>query len=65
MLHFLVVVIVVVVTILNYEWMPSLLFIAYLIYGFVRPFISRQWRREIEEDEDDDNQEPQTPSQTP
>jgi CDP-diacylglycerol--serine O-phosphatidyltransferase len=48
-----VIVIVLVVTCLNYEWMPALLFISYLLYGFVRPFISRQWRREIEEDEDD------------
>ncbi|MSR42804.1 MAG: CDP-diacylglycerol--serine O-phosphatidyltransferase [Pedosphaera sp.] len=27
------------------------LFLAYLIYGFVRPFLSRQTRRDIEEDE--------------
>jgi CDP-diacylglycerol--serine O-phosphatidyltransferase len=30
-----------------------LFFTAYLLYGFVRPHISRAWRREIEEDEDD------------
>jgi len=30
-----------------------LFFTGYLIYGFVRPHISRAWRREIEEDEDD------------
>jgi len=30
-------------------------FTAYLIYGFVRPRISRAWRREIEEDDDEDN----------
>ena len=29
------------------------LFTAYLLYGFVRPHISRAWRREIEEDDDD------------
>ncbi len=28
-------------------------FTAYLIYGFIRPHISRAWRREIEEDEED------------
>jgi len=28
-------------------------FTGYLLYGFVRPHISRAWRREIEEDEDD------------
>jgi CDP-diacylglycerol---serine O-phosphatidyltransferase len=25
----------------------------YLLYGFVRPHISRAWRKEIEEDEDE------------
>ncbi|MGA2787783.1 MAG: CDP-diacylglycerol--serine O-phosphatidyltransferase [Verrucomicrobiota bacterium] len=34
-----------------------LFFTAYLIYGFVRPRISRAWRREIE-DEDEDEPEP-------
>src|ERR1035437_6378390 len=29
------------------------LFTAYLLYGFVRPHISRAWRREIEEDDDE------------
>jgi CDP-diacylglycerol---serine O-phosphatidyltransferase len=31
-----------------------LFFTAYLIYGFVRPSISRAWRREIEEDDEDE-----------
>ena len=30
-----------------------LFFTGYLVYGFVRPHISRAWRREIEEDEDE------------
>jgi CDP-diacylglycerol---serine O-phosphatidyltransferase len=30
-----------------------LFFTAYLIYGFVRPRLSRAWRREIEEDDDE------------
>jgi len=30
-----------------------LFFTGYLLYGFIRPHISRAWRREIEEDEDD------------
>jgi len=34
-----------------------LFFTAYLIYGFVRPSISRAMRREIE-DEDDDEPDP-------
>ena len=30
-------------------------FTLYLIYGFVRPSLSRAWRREIEEDDDEDD----------
>jgi len=30
-----------------------LFFTGYLVYGFVRPHISRAWLREIEEDDDD------------
>jgi CDP-diacylglycerol--serine O-phosphatidyltransferase len=37
-----------------YTWMPAVMFISYLLYGFLRPFISRAWRREIEEDEEDE-----------
>jgi CDP-diacylglycerol---serine O-phosphatidyltransferase len=29
-------------------------FTLYLVYGFIRPWISRQMRREIEEEEDDE-----------
>ena len=32
-----------------------ILFTAYLVYGFVRPRISRQMRREIEEEEEEDD----------
>jgi CDP-diacylglycerol--serine O-phosphatidyltransferase len=35
---------------MNYEWMPAVLFLAYLLYGFLRPWLSREWRREIEEE---------------
>jgi CDP-diacylglycerol--serine O-phosphatidyltransferase len=59
--HFIVIVGVLVITGFNYEWMPAVLFISYLIYGFVRPWISRQWRREIEEDEDDEDAEATPP----
>jgi len=31
-----------------------LFFTGYLIYGFIRPHISRAWRKEIEEDDDDE-----------
>jgi CDP-diacylglycerol--serine O-phosphatidyltransferase len=36
-------------TAMNYKWMPAVLFVAFLIYGFVRPFISKALRKEIEE----------------
>lgn len=31
------------------EFVPLMIFVAYLSYGLVRPWISREWRREIEE----------------
>jgi CDP-diacylglycerol--serine O-phosphatidyltransferase len=32
----------------------AILFVAYLLYGLLRPWVSKRWRREIESDEDDD-----------
>jgi CDP-diacylglycerol---serine O-phosphatidyltransferase len=48
--RFLVIILVVIFTVLNYEWMPAVLFLAYLLYGVLRPWLSRDWRREIEEE---------------
>jgi CDP-diacylglycerol--serine O-phosphatidyltransferase len=48
--RFLVIILILVVTVLWYEWMPAVLFISYLLYGFLRPWLSREWRREIEEE---------------
>lgn len=45
---FLGIIVIVVFAALNYQWMPAGLFLAYLMYGFLRPFLSRSWRREIE-----------------
>lgn len=39
----------------NYQWMPALLFVAFLVYGFVRPFISMAMRHEIEDEDDEDS----------
>ena len=33
-----------------YQWMPAIAFTVFLIYGFVRPFLSRRLRREIEDE---------------
>ncbi|TSA35735.1 MAG: CDP-diacylglycerol--serine O-phosphatidyltransferase [Verrucomicrobiaceae bacterium] len=49
------------ITAMNYHWMPAVLFVSFLLYGFVRPFISKAIRREIEE-EDPDPQEPSGPA---
>src|SRR5216683_4921262 len=48
--RFLVIILVLIFTVLNYEWMPAVLFLAYLLYGVLRPWLSREWRREIEEE---------------
>lgn len=48
--RFLIISFILVFTVLNYEWMPAVLFISYLLYGFLRPWLSREWRREIEEE---------------
>src|SRR6266446_6427308 len=48
--RFLVIFLVLIFTAMNYEWMPAVLFLAYLLYGFLRPWLSREWRREIEEE---------------
>jgi len=39
---------------INFRWMPAVLFVLFLVYGFVRPFISRALRREIEDDDEDE-----------
>jgi CDP-diacylglycerol--serine O-phosphatidyltransferase len=41
-----------VLNIIYYQWMPAVMFVSYLLYGFLRPFISRAWRREIEDEDD-------------
>jgi CDP-diacylglycerol--serine O-phosphatidyltransferase len=48
--RFLAIVAIMTFTVMNYEWMPAILFISYLLYGFLRPWLSREWRREIEEE---------------
>jgi CDP-diacylglycerol--serine O-phosphatidyltransferase len=35
------------------EFVPLLIFMSYLTYGLVRPWISREWRREIEDGVDE------------
>jgi CDP-diacylglycerol--serine O-phosphatidyltransferase len=45
------------------QFVLPLVFTLYLLYGFIRPFISRRMRHEIEdEDEDEEENEPTTPA---
>lgn len=53
--RFLVISVLLIFTVLNYEWMPAILFLSYLLYGFVRPWLSKAWRREIEEEIETEN----------
>lgn len=43
----------------NFEWMPAMIFIAYLLYGIVRPLISHAWRREIEAEIEEEEETPE------
>ena len=48
--RFLIISLIFIFTVMNYEWMPAVLFLTYLLYGFLRPWLSREWQREIEEE---------------
>jgi CDP-diacylglycerol--serine O-phosphatidyltransferase len=48
--RFLAISVLLILTVAFYQWMPAVLFLAYLLYGFLRPWLSREWRREIEEE---------------
>lgn len=49
--RFLLIILILIFAGVNYEWMPALLFVLFLLYGFVRPFLSKPLRDEIEEEE--------------
>lgn len=57
--RFLAIIVVLALCAMHYEWMPALLFVGFLTYGFVRPFISKALRREIEEEDDEEPAPPQ------
>jgi CDP-diacylglycerol--serine O-phosphatidyltransferase len=52
---FIAIVVVLIFTALNFQWMPAVIFISYLLYGFLRPFLSRKMKEEIEEEVEDDD----------
>jgi CDP-diacylglycerol--serine O-phosphatidyltransferase len=45
-------------TAMNYQWMPAVLFVSFLVYGFVRPFISKTLRKEIEVEHHEESETP-------
>jgi CDP-diacylglycerol--serine O-phosphatidyltransferase len=49
--RFLIIILILIFTAMNYEWMPAVLFLTFLLYGFVRPFLSKPLRDEIEEED--------------
>jgi len=60
--RFVFIVIALVATAMFYEWMPFVIFLSYLLYGFLRPFLSRKMKEEIEEEiEDEDDPEAGSP----
>jgi len=63
--RFIAIVLIVGFTVLNYYWMPAVLFLTYLLYGFLRPFLSRRMQRGIEEDELDEPEEPPGDNENP
>ncbi len=58
---FIAIVIVLIFTVMNYQWMPAVIFITYLLYGFLRPFLSRKMKQEIEEEVEDDEETLESP----
>lgn len=49
--RFLLIIVLLVFCVLQYQWMPAVVFFLYLSYGFVRPFLSLRLRSEIEDEE--------------
>ena len=59
--RFLVIILILGCTAIYYEWMPFVLFLSYLLYGFFRPFLSRKMKEEIEEELEEDDVEAESP----
>jgi CDP-diacylglycerol---serine O-phosphatidyltransferase len=51
---FIILVAVLIFTVMNYQWMPFVIFTSYLLYGFLRPFLSRKMKEDIEEEIEDE-----------
>lgn len=55
--RFLLIILILVFSAINFEWMPPILFTLYLLYGFVRPFVSKALRRKLEDSEEEEDEE--------
>lgn len=49
-------------TVRYWQWMPMVLFVSYLAYGLVRPWISRRWRQQLEEEDEEERVAKPAPS---
>lgn len=58
-------IIVVAITVRYWQWMPAVLFVSYLLYGLVRPWISRRWRQEIEIERESPEETPENGNGAP
>ena len=47
--------VIILVSAMFYQWVPAVLFVSFLVYGFVRPFISKAMRHEIEDEDDEED----------
>lgn len=61
---FIVIIVVIIFTAKNYEWMPFVIFLVYLLYGFLRPFLSRRMKQEIEDEIEDEEDAEATPDRS-
>jgi CDP-diacylglycerol--serine O-phosphatidyltransferase len=59
--RFIAIVAVLIMVYLYYEWMPAVIFVSYLLYGFLRPFLSRKMKEEIEQEVEDDTEPLESP----
>jgi len=46
-------ILVIVFSMFNWQWTPAVFFVSYLMYGLVRPWVSRRMRRQIEIESED------------
>ena len=63
--RFIAIVLILGLTLLEYNWMPAVIFLSYLLYGFLRPFLSLRMKREIEEEILEEEEEAPRPATEP